>query len=439
MLTEHNKCKIEYINSKGFGVGHTQQGEVLLPYVLPGEIVEFERHKYRGKSNCLLKNIESLSPRRSSPPCEYFTRCGGCLLQHLNQEDYIKFKNDKVRNALLAQGINCDDIADIILIEPGTRRRINIEGIKKNEQVLLGFHRLSSNTIVDIDKCIVLLPNISSLITPLKILLNSILNNKDKFHIFLTHASNGIDLSISINNVNYLDESKRNLLANFAKEHNIIRLIFCYRKTKDVIYQTQLPVVLFDDVPVSIDAQSFLQASFESDNILSNLVVNFVVFNQINHLKILENNDRKINFDNKVVDLFCGRGTYTIPVGKYCSVDGFEFDKNAVIDITKAISQYNRNIQIIMRDLFENPLLSTELDKYNTLIINPPRSGAEFQCKNIKSCNIEKICYISCNPETFANDAAILISNGYKLVTIVPVDQFYWSAHLELVGLFIRI
>jgi 23S rRNA (uracil1939-C5)-methyltransferase len=420
-LIEEGECKIEKLNNQGLGVGKTNQGTVELPYVLPGDIATFERHSYRGKSNTILRDVKEGEAARAIPPCKYFGKCGGCLLQHLMSQDYTIFKLEIAKTALSSRNL-LTNLAPLITIQSGNRRRANMEAIKKNGELFFGFHRFHSHQIINIDECIALAPDLSNIIIPLKIVLCEIMEDKQKLQMFVTDASNGIDISIEIQNHVSLNPQQREKLLDFALKHNITRLSFRYRKTLDVIYEKEKPYILFDNIEVEIDAYCFLQSSHESDKILSDLVLNYL----------------KPSNNSYGVDLFCGRGTYTLPLSKYVKMDGFESDKKALAALGKASQDNKREINLHLKDLFMTPVLTEELSKYSLCVINPPRAGAEAQAHEIAKSKIEKICYISCNPETFARDAEILIAGGYDLKEVTPVDQFYWSPHLEVVGYFVR-
>jgi 23S rRNA (uracil1939-C5)-methyltransferase len=420
-LIEEAKCTIKYINDNGLGVSSTELGEVELAYSLPGEIVRFERHQYRRTKNCLLKEIEVKSEMRASPPCKYFRACGGCLLQHLNIDLYNDFKFNLVTSHLHKN--NIDTVVNPVITVPfGNRRRANLEGIKKHDQLFLGFHRFHSNQIINIDNCMALSPELSTILPSLKNILELVLDNKQKIQIFITKTDNGIDCSFTIQEHKSLNETQREILYKFAKANNIIRLAFRHRKNIDIIYEIEKPFVKFGDIEVEIDAYCFLQASSMSDKILSDLIIEF--FYTMNELSEIQ-----------VVDLFCGRGTYSLPLSSSYKVHGFESDKLSIDALRKA----NNDINLYVRDLFLHPLTNSELINYDYAVINPPRAGAEAQSVYLAISNIKKICYISCNPKTFARDAAILTANNYKLTSVTPVDQFYYSPHMELVGFFEKI
>jgi len=416
-LVENARCKIEKLNSKGFGEGETEKGRVALPYLLPGDIVEFERHAYRGKSNCLIKSYEKGTHPRSDPPCEYFEKCGGCLLQHLTDEDYNNIKLSMITSPLDSYKIDQYRLNEIVTIPYGNRRRANIEAVKRRDAFYFGFHEHNSFRISDIDACIALDADLSRLLIPLKKVIEDILEERQKAQIFITKAANGVDLWLEIQNVKELEQGKRDLLKQFAISNNLIRLIFRHRKFKDEIYLQHKPYVVFDDVKVEVDAKCFLQSSLLSDKILGELVMNYVGTSGAN-----------------VADLFCGRGTYTIPISKYSKVEGFESDKDALTSLGRAIETTERDVELFRSDLYSMPLKALELQKYDFCVINPPRSGAKEQIEELAKVKSLKICYVSCNPETFARDANILIDNGYVLREVTPVDQFYWASHVELVA-----
>ncbi len=419
-IIEEGLCKIQSINDEGLGVGKTSLGSVELPYSLPGELVSFERHKYRRATNCVLKEIVEYSEHRTKPPCKYFGACGGCLLQHMDGPTYYDFKYNVILKSLTQNNITTK-INPIITVPPSNRRRANLEAIKKDGQVFLGFHRFHSHQIINIDSCLALIPELSNLLMPFKEALNKILDNRQKAQIFVTKAYNGIDFTITIQEQKILSAYQREILSSFAEDHNITRFTFRHRRSVDIIREIAKPFVLFDNIEVEIDAYCFLQSSSLSDDILSKLVLNFF----------------KENADNaRIADLFCGRGTYSLPLSGYFKVDGFESDKLAVAALLTAAQRAGREINLELRDLFNAPLTKLELDNYSYLVVNPPRAGAENQCHNLAQANIKKICYVSCNPKTFARDAKILMSGNYELTGVTPVNQFYWSPHLEIVGFF---
>jgi len=410
-IVEEGSCLIEFINKQGLGSGKTDLGIVEVPYALPGEIVAFEKHEYRRKSNCLLKNITKPSSHRIAPECKYFERCGGCMLQHMDRETYNDYKLGLIKKFLPST----TKINPLITIPKGNRRRINLQALKKDDRLLLGLHRFHSHQIIDIDSCPAVMSPLSDIFIPLKEVLIELLEHKQKAEIFLTHATNGVDMLLETKSFEVTPEQERALI-DFAQSNNIIRLQFSSPKKDQIIFEREKPYILLGDKKVATDAKCFMQASFASDKILADLVEQYLP-----HEK------------GALVDLFCGRGTFSLPLSKRFNVDGFESDSGAIEALKDAS---DGAVTLYKRDLFKNPLSKTELLPYRFVVINPPRAGALEQIKTLARSKCEKIIYISCNPESFARDATILEKGGYKLQEATPIDQFYWSSHLEVVGVF---
>jgi len=143
-----------------------------------------------------------------------------------------------------------------------------------------------------------------------------------------------------------------------------------------------------------------------------------------------------------IADLFSGCGTYSFALASQAiSIEAFEVNEAMSLAAHNAATKHdlNHKIRTSTRDLFARPLKEHELNRFDAVVINPPRTGAQAQIKQLSSHQkIHAICMVSCNPSTFERDAKQLLSAGYKLTSVTPIDQFYWSNHLELVGLFIR-
>jgi 23S rRNA (uracil1939-C5)-methyltransferase len=418
-IIEEGTCRIEKLNAKGLGVATANGKSVEVPYCLPGEVVQFARHSYKNKSNCVLVEVSELSSRRVQPECQYFGKCGGCALQHLPKEDYDSLKRRMIQEPLIRHGLVAP-INQTVTVPKGSRRRAVMEAIKKDEQIFLGFHKFHTNQIINIDSCPALLSELSNLIVPLKQTLAKALQHRQKAQIFLTSGHNGIDITLEIYRQPRLSDEQRQLLIAFAKENAIINLLFRAKKFSDVVYSTAAPYVLFDGAEVAIDAHCFLQASHISDQILQELV--------LAHLP---------SQAQSAIDLFCGRGTYTLPLSRKLEVTGVESDAKALLALTDAAQKAKLQIKTLRQDLFAAPIATEALALYDFAVINPPRAGASAQIEQLASSKVKTIVYVSCNPETFALDAKILVAGGYSLSSITPLDQFYWSAHLEVVAAFV--
>jgi 23S rRNA (uracil1939-C5)-methyltransferase len=273
---------------------------------------------------------------------------------------------------------------------------------------------------------LLLLPELSDLINKLKLVLKELLVDKEKCKILITKADNGIDLIIETKKPNSLSLSTEATLKDFAINNKIIRFTIINNGKWSLVYFLEKPYILFGNTAVTIDNHSFLQVSKETDIILAEYID--LIFGK---LKITNNKELQI------ADLFCGRGTLTIPASKFGNVDGFEAEISAVKALTAAVNNSKLKAQIYQRDLFKKPLDWDELNKYDVVIINPPRAGAKEQAKLLATSTVQTIIYLSCNPESFAQDTTIITRNKrYELEEVTPIDQFQWSSHIELLGVF---
>lgn len=403
------------------GLGRLDR-HIELPYCLPGEIVSFDKVSRRKKNDYYFKEILKPVSVRKPAICPHFTKCGGCTLQHLEDQFYKDYKKSIVTTYFNQSGLDPYIVEDPILIPAGHRRRTNMDIRKKNNLVFLGYHQLKSFHVTNIGPCPVLDPKIEVLLEPLGALFDKVLVNFQKAKIFITLTAVGIDLSLEIQEIPTLDENQRTLLKDFAESHNLCRLMFRYRKTIDLLHKKEDPYVIIDSIPVSIDPWSFLQSSEKADEILTKWVI-----------------DALPEKPSLISDLFCGRGTFTLPLSKKGAVLGYEWDDKALEALNVANKTVaKRPITLTKKDLFTDPVLTQNLNNSDVVVIDPPRAGAENQCLELAKSKVSKVIYVSCNPETFTRDAVNLIKGGYTLKTVKLLDQFIYTPHLEVFGVFTK-
>lgn len=142
----------------------------------------------------------------------------------------------------------------------------------------------------------------------------------------------------------------------------------------------------------------------------------------------------------RIVDLFSGCGTFTLPLAANAAVDAFDSDANAIaaLDAASRNPSLAHPVRAERRNLFERPLSAPELKPYDAAIFDPPRAGARAQAAHLAQSAISVVVGVSCNPASFARDAATLCAGGYVLKQVTPVDQFVYSPHVELVGVFMK-
>jgi len=363
-------------------------------------------------------------------------------LQHLNTNTYYQYKLDIIKNAVSYAGFETNLVKDLIKIGQGCRRRATFQIGKNNE---LGFFQKESKEVVAIDYCLILRDELDQLIKPLKKLIKKLSKNNLQ-EIFLSFVdTNSIDLILKLKKE--LNFKEFEILKNFVDKNKISclsynlddNLILVYRK-KELEMRLGKSVVTpllqggktdevglggFDSIitVLNLPAGVFLQATIQGQNAITKEV--------INALKDCQN----------VLDLYSGVGTYSFPlsyfVNKVVSVEG---DRDMVESIKQNILSNNLNnkIEAFSRDLVARPLTEERLNEFDGVIINPPRSGAKAQCEFIAKSKISKVVLVSCNPSAFSTDAKILGQGGYKLTKVIGIDQFYWSFHLEIIGVFVK-
>jgi 23S rRNA (uracil1939-C5)-methyltransferase len=416
VVTLH-EAKVFSLNSDGTGACVGEDGNIDLPFTLPGERVVYEKVKYPRSRRYYLKDIKQSSLQRATPVCPHFGTCGGCLLQHMDKALYAEYKKSLVTKALQSYGLDPFVVQAPVILPFGKRRRINMDAIKKPEGLYLGFHRFKSHQIVDMRECHTVTPALSNVRAALRDVLAAVMEDFQKAKIFLTQAANGIDMSLEIQGVLELPAPKRQLLHTFAQTQNLARFIFKHGKKIDVIYLREQPYVLFDEVRVPVDAYGFLQATQEADQALASHVMAHIPPTA-----------------KRILDLFCGRGTLSFPLSRLGHVDAYEGDAQPLEALQEGILSSKRPINPYKRDLFTNPLPTADINTYDAVVVDPPRAGCEAQAAAIAASYVPVVIYVSCNPQTFARDCKIFVDGGYRLHTVTPVDQFAWSPHVEVVS-----
>ena len=215
-----------------------------------------------------------------------------------------------------------------------------------------------------------------------------------------------------------LDGPLRQELAHLCDKVGLARLSW----EDEVIAMRAPPIQSFGKAEVTPPAGSFLQATHHGEQALLAAVREVV------------------GSANRVIDLFAGAGTFSLPLSETATVHAVEGDAAMVAALEQGwrMASGLKPVTVMARDLFQRPLLPDELTKTDAIVLDPPRAGAEAQVAELVKSNIPHIAYVSCNPATFARDAAVLVEHGYGLNWVQVVDQFRWSAHVELVGCFTR-
>lgn len=384
------------------GDGMTESGRHF-PLTAPGDLVAEDGAVTPG-------------PHRAEPPCRHFPECGGCQLQHVDDPAFGAFLVDRVASALTAQGLTPPDIHPPHISPPLSRRRASLSAETRGKTVLLGFKEEKSHRIVDMRECFILRPELFALVAPLRALLADLLGPRATGGARMTLADQGVDLLLENVSVEGLAGTEK--LARFAEEHRLARLALDDGYGPQTRWEPEPVTVILGGVPVPLPHGAFLQATAEGEAAL------------------VEGVREAIGEARLVAELFAGLGTFALSLeGRIYAAEGA---RDAALALKGAANRAQRTIFVDHRDLFRRPLDEAELNRFEAVVLDPPRAGAREQVPFLARSSVPRIAYVSCNPSTFARDAATLIEGGYRLDWIRPVGQFRWSTHVELVGAFSR-
>jgi 23S rRNA (uracil1939-C5)-methyltransferase len=285
--------------------------------------------------------------------------------------------------------------------------------------VMIGFNEGGSHRIVDQRECPVLHPELTALVSPLRLLLASLMRDKRTGEIRMTCTDQGVDLMLAGVEVEGLEATEA--LTGFAAKHGLARLSVDEGYGPTARWEPDAVTITLGGAAVPLPEGSFLQATAAGETALVGAVC--AIIGDARH----------------VADLFAGLGTFALaldPATKILAVEGV---RDAVMALATAIKRTGRSIFSEHRDLFRRPLTPAELARFDAVILDPPRAGAQEQVAALAVSTVPCIAYVSCNPATFARDAKTLIAGGYALQSITPVGQFRWSTHVEMAAHFARL
>ena len=372
-------------------------------------------------------------PHHVSPVCRHFGRCGGCQLQQLDEQSLIEFVEARVANASAGQELGALLIRPPHLSPPGARRRASLRAESSGGRVVIGYREAGSHRLVELTECAVLVPEFVALLPALRKLLIQLgqaaasKNRKGKpaplakmaADVEMTMADQGVDLSIKGIAAEGLTLAERML--DFAQVHKLARLTLDQGYGPETLWEPEPATITLSGVEVSLPTGSFLQATADGEAALVAAAREWLAGSPT------------------VADLFSGLGTFAFALaGPDTKVLAAEAARDAHLACKQAAGRAQRPIHALHRDLFRNPLLVDELNRFSAVLLDPPRAGAREQVERLADSTVEKIVYISCNPSSWARDAALLIESGYVLQELRPVGQFRWSTHVELASLFVR-
>lgn len=427
------KVIIESLNYDGRGVAHTNGKVVFIDEALPGEEVEFiYTNTYSNYAEGRVCALISKANERAEPKCPHFGCCGGCSLQHVKDEAQIKFKEQLLKEQLSRIGkVKISQLWEP-LIGPywnyRRKARIGVKYVAKKGRVFVGFRERRQHFLADIQGCKVMHPTVGTKLLDLAKMIGQ-LTIKDKIP-QIEVAIGDKDNILAFRVLSPPTAGDKEIIRTFSKIHGL-----------NIYLQPQGP-----DSIVPIDNESKIGLTY----VLPAQGIKFkfkpTMFTQVNY----EINQKMINrvmkafalnSQDKVLDLFCGLGNFTLPMATIAgNVAGVEVNKPLLNCAEEnAILNGLHNVKFYMADLSKALDNVWEKQKFNKLLLNPPRSGAAQVLHNFKSCNISQIIYISCNPSTLARDAGILVNKlGYNLVKAGVIDMFPQTSHVESIALFTK-
>jgi 23S rRNA (uracil1939-C5)-methyltransferase len=380
------------------GDGVTASGRHV-PNAAPGDVIDEDGTLVPG-------------PHRQTPPCRHFPRCGGCQLQFVDDDAYRQFLVDRIAGALAGQGLEIPAIRAPYLSPPRTRRRAVLKAQSLGREAVTGFTEARSHRIVDMKQCEVLHPALFALVAPARALMGRLLPRRGSGSVQMTLVDGGVDMILT--GVSGEGLEAHEALLDFASTHGLARLAIDSGDGPEDRWAPDPATVSLAGVPVAFPHGGFLQATAAGEAALVAAVRDAV------------------GDAGSVADLFSGLGTFSFALSAHAPVHAVEAGRAAVMAQQIAANRHHKPIRCEHRDLYRRPLTAAELDAHHAVVLDPPRAGAEEQARALAASSVAVIAYVSCNPVSFARDAAILTAGGYRIDWVQPVGQFRWSTHMEL-------
>lgn len=410
---------IEDLAPLGDGIALSERGRIYVDRTLPGDRVRARVHKAGGLLRGELIDVVAPSPHRVAAPCAHYDTCGGCTLQHAEQTFYRTWKQGVVRTALTRQGVAPAAWRAPVFLPAGMRRRATFAAVRKKDRVTLGYFRRRSHAVADIASCLVADPAIMGLRAKLAGPLATLLQDGKPADIFIQRVDGAAEVVITgpVGGKGSPDLGVYETAAGMAHGLGLSRVAWRARDqdSPEVLLEVAPLIARFGVLDVALPPLAFLQPTKAGEEALVAAVL------------------EALPPQGKFADLFAGCGTFTGPMLARGVVDAFENADSAVRALDKAKAA--RPLTAARRDLFRDPL---EGGRYDAVVFDPPRVGAEAQSRALAASGAPRVVGVSCNPVSFARDARILVEGGYRLESVQVIDQFIWSHHVELVGVFTR-
>jgi 23S rRNA (uracil1939-C5)-methyltransferase len=406
---------IDHVAHRGDGVAVAGSEAVYVPYTLAGETVEADRVAGRPDRARLLA-VTTASPERIEPFCQHFGACGGCAIQHWQDDGYRDWKRNIVVETLRQAKLDCE-VAPLIDAHGDGRRRITVHARLGTHDILkVGFAAAGSHDIVPVDRCPILDPALSGALEAAWALAEPLTKIGKPLDIQVTATKGGLD--VDVRGSGALPPAMIATLSGISAQHRLARLT----RHGELVLMRNAPDIAVGSAQVTLPPGSFLQATVAGEETLASLVA------------------ERAGKAKHIADLFCGVGPFALRLAAKARIAAFDSDAGAVAALQKASSATAglKPMKAEARDLFRRPLMPPELRDYDAVVFDPPRQGAQAQATQLAASKLPVVIAVSCNAATFARDARILVGGGYRLEGVTPVDQFKHTPHVELVARFSR-
>jgi 23S rRNA (uracil1939-C5)-methyltransferase len=408
---------ISRLGHRGDGVAELPGGPVFVAGALPGERITAQRLK-PGSEGERAELVEVLEPStdRAAPFCPLFGRCGGCATQHMAEQPYRDWKRGLLVE-VLARAALVPPVAGMIDAHGEGRRRVTFHARREGAGWLLGFMAARSHEIVDLEHCPILVPGLAKAPAIARRLAQQLGGSKP-LDIQVTATQGGLDVDIRGHGP-LNDKGRLAAMITLAGVLDLARLSL----HGETMVERRSPSLTMGKAQIAPPPGGFLQATAAGEATLAELVTALV--------------PKKAK---RIADLFCGCGPIALHLASMVQVHAADSEKAAMTALDRAWRGASglKTITMETRDLFRRPLLESELNTFDMVVLDPPRAGALAQVERLAASKVSLIAYVSCNAASFARDAALLVAAGYALESVTPVDQFRHSAHVELVGAFRR-
>ena len=406
---------IARLGQRGDGIADTPEGPVYVPFTLPGETVEVAPWPGHADRREPIK-VDTANAERIAPVCPHFGTCGGCALQHWAAAPYREWKRGLVTLALSQAGIAAS-VDELIDAHGEGRRRAVFHARRSAKDVLqVGFAAPRAHRIVPIDRCPILAPALEGALPAAWDIAETLAGVRKPLDIQVTATDGGLD--IDLRGTGPLTASQTAALARIADKHRLARL----SRHGEIVAQRAAPIVAIGRARVALPPGAFLQATVAGEETLARLVLEHA------------------GAAKTVADLFAGVGPFALRLAERARVTAADSDNDAIAALKRAAetTQGLKPVETQARDLFRRPFAPAELTRFDCVVFDPPRQGAEAQARALAASRVPLVIAVSCNPATFARDAHILTDGGYRLTRVTPVDQFLYSPHAEVVARFVR-